>query len=116
ARPSASTAIPRSTATRCMSPAMAALYALDARTGQQRWLFTLPAHGHMYAAPAAGNGMVYVSSGGGANTFYALDEATGKVVWQLTEPEGFDSYPLLAGKTVYAGANAYYQASLYALD
>ena len=93
-----------------------AVYALDAQTGQQRWLFTLPQHGHMYAAPAAGNGLVYVSSAGGANTFYALDEATGKVVWQLTEPEGFDSYPLLAGKTVYAGANAYYQASLYALD
>ena len=93
-----------------------ALYALDARTGTQRWLFTLPQHGHMYAAPAAGGGMVYVSSAGGANTFYALDEASGKIVWQLTEPEGFDSYPLLEGATVYTGANAYYQASLYALD
>jgi outer membrane protein assembly factor BamB len=93
-----------------------AVYALDASSGKQRWLFTLPSHGHMYAAPTAGNGMVYVSSAGGSNTFYALDEATGKVAWQLTEPGGFDSYPLLAGKTVYTGANAYYQASFYALD
>ena len=92
------------------------VYALDASSGKQRWLFTLPAGAHIYAAPAVGNGRVYVSSGGGDDAFYALDEATGKVAWQFSAPQGFDSYPLLVGETVYAGANGFYQASLYALD
>ena len=94
-----------------------AVYALDAQTGKERWLFTLPdSKGHIYAAPAVGDGKVYVSSGNGTNAFYALDEATGKIAWQFSAPSGFDSYPLLAGDTVYVGANGYYQASLYALD
>jgi len=93
------------------------VYALDAQTGKERWLFTLPdSKGHIYAAPAVGRGNVYVSSGNGTNAFYALDEATGKVVWQVSEPQGFDGYPLLAGNTVYAGAAGYTQASFYALD
>ena len=92
------------------------VYALDASSGKQRWLFTLPAGAHIYAAPAVGNGRVYVSSGGGDDAFYALDEATGKVAWQFSAPQGFDSYPLLVGETVYAGANGFYQASLYAFD
>lgn len=93
------------------------VYALDAQTGKERWLFTLPdSKGHIYAAPAVGRGKVYVSSGSGTNAFYALDEATGKIVWQLSEPQGFDSYPLLSGNTVYAGAAGYTQASFYALD
>ncbi len=93
------------------------VYALDAQTGKERWLFTLPgSKGHIYAAPAVGRGKVYVSSGNGTNAFYALDEATGKIVWQISEPQGFDSYPLLAGNTVYVGANGYTQASFYALD
>ena len=92
------------------------VYALDASSGRQRWLYTLPTGSHIYAAPAVGNGRVYVSSGGGDNAFYALDEATGKVAWQFTAPQGFDSYPLLVGETVYAGANGFFQASLYALD
>ena len=94
-----------------------AVYALDAQTGKQRWVFTLPdSKGHIYSAPAVGDGKVYVSSGNGTNAFYALDEATGKIAWQFSAPSGFDSYPLLAGDTVYVGANGYYQASLYALD
>lgn len=92
------------------------VYALDASAGKQRWLFTLPSGAHVYAAPAVGNGKVYVSSGNGQNAFYALDEATGKVAWEFSAPQGFDSYPLLSGETVYVGANGYYQASLYALD
>jgi outer membrane protein assembly factor BamB len=93
------------------------VYALNAADGKQRWLFRVPIDGgHIYAAPAAGNGKLYVSTGGGANSFYALDETTGKIDWQVSAPQGFDSYPLVAGDTVYAGANAYYQASFYAFD
>ena len=94
-----------------------AVYALDAQTGKERWVFALPdSKGHIYAAPAVGGGKVYVSSGNGTNAFYALDEATGKIAWQFSAPSGFDGYPLLAGDTVYVGANGYYQASVYALD
>ena len=57
-----------------------------------------------------------MSSGNGTNAFYALDEATGKIAWQFSAPQGFDGYPLLAGDTVYVGANGYTQASFYALD
>ncbi|HEU4782226.1 MAG TPA: PQQ-binding-like beta-propeller repeat protein, partial [Ktedonobacterales bacterium] len=93
------------------------VYALDAQTGQERWLFTLlDSKGHIYTAPAVGRGKVYVSSGNGANAFYALDEATGKITWQFTAPQGFDGYPLLSGATVYVGADGYTQASFYALD
>ena len=93
------------------------VYALDAQTGKERWLFTLPdSKGHIYAAPAVGRGKVYVSSGNGTNAFYALDEATGKIAWQLSEPQGFDGYPLLEGNTVYVGADGYTRASFYALD
>ena len=93
------------------------VYALDAQTGKERWLFTLPdSKGHIYAAPAVGQGKVFISSGNGTNAFYALDEATGKIIWQRSEPQGFDGYPLLLGNTVYVGADGYTQASFYALD
>jgi outer membrane protein assembly factor BamB len=93
------------------------VYALDAQTGEERWLFTLPdTTGHIYAAPAVGRGKVYVSSGNGTDAFYALDEVTGKIAWQFTTPQGFDSYPLLSGATVYVGAKGFIPASFYALD
>ena len=93
-----------------------AVYAFDAQTGKERWFSLCPIARGISTRASGGRGKVYVSCGNGTNAFYALDEATGKIVWQVSAPKGFDSYPLLARNRVYAGANGYYQASLYALD
>jgi serine/threonine-protein kinase len=82
------------------------LYALDAATGAQRWMY---ATGGKLSCPAVEGGVVYVGSTDG--NVYALDAATG--VWKWASPTGGSSRPVVAGGVVYIGGT---QGDVYALD
>ncbi len=83
-----------------------AVYALDPATGKQRWLYTLPTTGdHIYTTPVVAFGLVYVTSGGLTGAVYALDARTGKLRWSASQAGGFDDQPVVAGDTLYVGAN-----------
>jgi len=55
------------------------LYALDARTGQEKWSFKTGSR--VVSSPAVAGGMVYVGSGDGR--LYALDARTGQEKWRF---------------------------------
>jgi outer membrane protein assembly factor BamB len=66
--------------------------------------------------PMIANGVVYIGNMDGQ--FFALDEATGKTLWQQPigtggSPYGVESAPALAGGTVYVNGN---DGLLYAFD
>lgn len=79
-----------------------ALYAFDAGTGELRWRFgdqgdgTFRFKGIDFAA-VAWNDQVFVSAD---ETFYALDKATGSVVWSYAH-SGVASKPAVSDGTVY---------------
>src|SRR5437868_7109677 len=88
--------------------------AVDAATGLLRWT-TAVGTGELpsTAAVDASSGQVYV---GGQNpaTMYALDPATGSVIWQTGTPAAhFSGAPTLAGGLVYATAD---DGTLYAFS
>jgi len=98
------------------------LYALEWRTGAERWSVT--SDRRVRSTPAVANGVVYV--GGGDGRVRALDADTGSEVWTYdTEGVsldaadfGFDrtqiqASPAVADGVVYVGSR---DASLYALD
>jgi eukaryotic-like serine/threonine-protein kinase len=98
------------------------VYALDARTGRERWRFRTG--GRVYASPAVAAGTVYVADQAGS--VFALDLTSGRQIWRFaTEGTrlnsadwGFDrttvqSSPAVAGGAVYVGAR---DGFLYAID
>jgi outer membrane protein assembly factor BamB len=98
------------------------VYALDARTGRERWRFRTG--GRVYASPAIAGGTVYAADQTGA--VYALDLTSGRVRWRFSTEGtrlasrdwGFDrttvqSSPAVAGGAVYVGAR---DGFLYAID
>ncbi|HEX9037993.1 MAG TPA: PQQ-binding-like beta-propeller repeat protein [Ktedonobacterales bacterium] len=92
-----------------------AVYALDISTGRQRWVRTWPHAGDtIYAAPAVDAGLVFVPVGGPDGGGYALNAATGAIVWQVSHVEGFDALPLVANGVVYFASQA--PGTLVALD
>ncbi len=87
------------------------VYAIDEYAGVQKWLFSTGQF--ILASPAVSNGLVYITtacptSGGQpfsctGGSVYALDEATGSVVWQKLEPVPISSSPLVADGRVFYG-------------
>ncbi len=89
------------------------LYALDARTGRQRWEFD--PHG-VVTSPAVAGGNAYVGSDDG--NLYAVDVRSGVEKWRFWVGRGYDgvrSSPVLSGDVVYFGSGAPHRA-LHALD
>jgi outer membrane protein assembly factor BamB len=80
------------------------LYALDARTGANRWSY--PVSG---ASPAVANRVVYV----GDDKLYALDAETGTELWEYSTRGRVYCPPTVADGTVYFGSDDH---NLYALD
>jgi outer membrane protein assembly factor BamB len=76
-------------------PGLYTLYALDAGTGAVRWSKLLASL--YFETPAVANGVVYVVSGG---MVYALNAATGAVIWQAA---GYGNSPIVANGVVYTG-------------
>ena len=86
------------------------LYALDAATGADRWVF--PTELPLGHAPTVVNQVVYV--GGMDKNLYALDAATGRKLWNFTARAGFDTNPLVADGRVFAGSRDGYFYAIYA--
>ncbi len=83
-------------------PGLNGLYALDLRTGKERWhLFT---QGQNMPTPTVADGTVYFASGAGV--FYAVDAADGKVLWtrDIRSIDGMSS-PLLADGRLFFGGS-----------
>lgn len=85
----------------------AALYAVDAGTGNLRWAFTDPSL-HLSPSPTVVDGTIYIGSGGGSpsesGALYAVDAATGEQVWTASAP-GLIGTPTVTDGTVYFPAN-----------
>lgn len=74
------------------------VYALDQRTGKERWKFLTPAR---FGPLAVGRNAIFVSSDRG---LFALERTTGKKLWQARFTPGFAETPVVAGDVVaFAG-------------
>ena len=85
------------------------VFALDAATGAERWVFE--AGSPVKASPALDDGRLYVDDYAG--DVYALDAQTGKVLWHRGWLGSFYSGPSVANGRVYIGSKNDY---VYALS
>jgi uncharacterized repeat protein (TIGR01451 family) len=76
------------------------LYALDADTGAQRWVY--PTQMPLGNSPTISNGVAYV--GGFDHKLYAINAATGTKLWTFEAQAGFDINPLVVNDRVYVGS------------
>ena len=89
------------------------LYALDAETGAQRWVFgtEMP----LGNAPTIVNGVAYV--GGYDRKLYALHATTGQLLWSYSGAgAGFSTNPLVVNNMVYLGNRDGYFYAIYSND
>lgn len=85
------------------------LYALDAATGEERWVYgTEIPLGH---SPTLYDGVAYV--GGFDRKIHAVDAKTGRGLWTFTGGAGFQTNPLVVNGAIYAGCR---DGVMYAVD
>lgn len=87
----------------------AGLFALDAATGNQRWLFETEEE--ISASPAVIEGVVYV--GGADGIFYAVDAGTGMERWQFKTGGKIRASAAIADGVIYFTS---FDGYIYALD
>lgn len=85
------------------------VYALDATTGNQQWIFEVP--NSPMTEPAVVDGTVYVGSSD--NSLYAVDASSGEEVWRFEIRNYVRSSPTVVDGTVYFGSHA---NRIYAID
>lgn len=85
------------------------LYAFDAATGAELWVY--PTELPLGHSPAYADGRVYV--GGIDRMIHAIDAETGKGLWTFSAAGGFHTSPLVVGGLVYAGSR---DGCMYAVD
>lgn len=78
----------------------AGLYALDAETGAEIWVY--PTAMPLGNAPTIHNGIAYV--GGLDHRLHAVDAVTGAGLWTFQADAGFDTNPLVVNDRVYLGS------------
>ncbi len=79
--------------------------ALDPATGKILWQTADPQGGVDYAAPVIANGVVYVGSLAHAgDQMYALDAASGAVLWRFAAGGSVGTHPALADSSVFWGS------------
>lgn len=82
----------------------AAVVALDAATGEERWRYgEFGRKENVDASPAVADGTVFV--GGGEGAVVALDAATGGERWRRETGASVRASPAVAGGTVYVGVH-----------
>jgi eukaryotic-like serine/threonine-protein kinase len=89
------------------------LYAVDIKSGQQRWTFKLSLYGDgTYCSPTVKNNIVYIQ---GEQSLYAIYADTGKTKWSsnATYYSGSQAGITVANNIVYTGDTAF---SLFAFD
>jgi outer membrane protein assembly factor BamB len=77
------------------------LRSFDAATGTLGWSTQLLNQSSFNATPTAVNGVVYVSASGQAGTVYAVDGATGNLLWTVGVTGGNDSSPTVSEDGVF---------------
>jgi len=75
------------------------LYALDADTGEEKWVY--PTDMPLGHSPTVHEGVVYV--GGSDRKIHAIDAITGQGLWTFQAGAGFDTNPLVVEGKVFAG-------------
>lgn len=86
------------------------LYALDAATGSQRWVY--PTELPLGNSPTIANGIAYV--GGFDRRVHAIDANTGAKLWAVEVAQaGFDTNPLVISNTIMLGNR---DGNFYALN
>jgi outer membrane protein assembly factor BamB len=88
----------------------AAVYALDARTGQRHWRYET-GDAITLSGPAAADGVVYIGSTD--HNLYALDAASGALRWKHSVEGGVRSAPFVSSGVVYFGCDDHF---VYAVD
>lgn len=83
------------------------IYALDARTGRELWMY--PTLGEDMPTPAYQDGVIYEATGD--MTFYAVDAASGRLLWKL--PVG--SYVSMSSPTLWGDIAVFGGAQPYAI-
>ncbi|WP_257298076.1 PQQ-binding-like beta-propeller repeat protein [Haloarchaeobius sp. FL176] len=88
------------------------VHALDAQSGDERWVFDEPQE-PVDASPVAADGTVYAASLD--YSLYAIDAASGEERWRFDEPgnDGFGGAPVVVDDTVYARS---WGTNLHALE
>lgn len=81
------------------------MVALDAQKGKQKWAVQLPNQNDFNSPPIAVNGKVYVSGAGFGGDLYSVDQATGKIAWDISGMMN-GGY----GSPAYGQNNVYYNA------
>jgi outer membrane protein assembly factor BamB len=81
------------------------LYAIDERTGQEKWSFELNDAVIVRSSPAIVDGRIYI---GGGYALYAIDADTGKEDWRFAMPYIGQSSPTVAGGAVYISSQEGY--------
>jgi outer membrane protein assembly factor BamB len=85
------------------------LYAIDEKTGKEKWHFDT--QGIIRSIPAIGNGKIFFGSYD--HNVYALDAQTGKLKWKFDTLREVVSSPLIHAGVIYIGSRS---ADLFALD
>jgi len=97
------------------------LYALDARSGEEKWRLPWSTDWSHPSCPAVSEGVVYIAgrsediddTGSNGEYLYALDAETGQERWKFRTPFGVTPSPAVSDGLVYFGTDGGY---LYALD
>ena len=76
-----------------------ALYAIDARTGERKWHYTV--EDAVLTAPVARDTLLYFAGGG---AFYAVGRSSGQLVWKYGGCGTVECKPCLAGNRVIFGS------------
>lgn len=86
------------------------LYALDAETGAERWIY--PTQFPLGHSPTIHNGIAYV--GGLGRKLHAIDALTGEGLWTFEAGAGFQTNPLVVEGKVYVGNRDGYFYAIHA--
>ena len=107
----------------CFEDEPSQVYALDAATGDLKWSREITGY-TCYSSPAVADDLLYIGTGvcgffgNGAyegGYVYALDTATGEIVWERYFVGRADTVPVVANGRVYV-VTYYFGQILYALD
>ncbi|MEK7281213.1 MAG: PQQ-binding-like beta-propeller repeat protein [Chloroflexota bacterium] len=87
------------------------LYALDLETSQLLWPEPFTTKARIWASPVVGGDKVFVASMD--HSIYAVDVATGKLLWGFPTQGALFAPPVLEGDRLYVGS---FDGSLYAVE